>query len=129
MVLAAQSVPASSIAAAGSWVTVDFATPAPVTAGSQYAVLAYSSPLSMTQFYEWGYAGDVYAGGRFTFASSSPPSGPWTPGSTNDLAFKTYVAPPKAPTGERAAALKRCKQKHSKRKRRKCRKRAKLLPL
>ena len=72
-VLAAQSVPASSIPATASWVTFNFATPAPVTAGSQYAVLAYSSPVSMTQFYEWGYAGDFYAGGRYTYASSSPP--------------------------------------------------------
>ena len=75
-VLAAQSVPASSIPTAGSWVTVNFATPAPVTAGSQYAVLAYSSPVSMTQHYDWGYGGDSYAGGRFTYATSSPPSGP-----------------------------------------------------
>ena len=129
-VLAAHSVPAASIPTGGSWVTVNFATPAPVTAGSQYAVLAYSSPVSMTQFYEWGYGGDLYAGGRFTYASSSPPppAGPWTPGSTTDLAFKTYVAPPKAATGQRAAALKKCKHKHSKKKRRKCRKRAKLLP-
>jgi hypothetical protein len=128
-VLAAQSVPASSIPTTGSWVTVKFATPAPVTAGSQYAVLAYSSPLSMPQHYEWGYGGDVYAGGRFTYASSSPPSSPWTTGSTNDLAFKTYVAQPKAATGQRAAALKKCKHKHGKKKRRKCRKRAKRLPL
>jgi hypothetical protein len=127
-VLAAQSVPASSIPATASWVTFNFATPAPVTAGIQYAVLAYSSPVSMIQHYEWGYSGDVYAGGRFTFAGN-PPSGPWTPGSTNDLAFKTYVAPPKAATGERAAALKKCKHKHSKKKRRKCRKKANLLPV
>ncbi len=128
-VLAAQSVPASSIPATASWVTFNFATPAPVTAGSQYAVLAYSSPVSMTQHYDWGYGGDSYAGGRFTYTLSSPPTGPWTTGSANDLAFKTYVAQPKAATGERAAALKKCKHKHSKKKRRKCRKRAKLLPL
>jgi hypothetical protein len=128
-VLAAQSVPAAGIPIGGAWVTVNFATPAPVTAGSQYAVLAYSTGLSMTQFFEWGYGGDLYAGGRFTYASSSPPAGPWTTGSTNDLAFKTYVVPPKAATGQRAAALKKCKHKHSKKKRRKCRKRAKLLPL
>jgi hypothetical protein len=33
------------------------------------------------------------------------------------------------PTGERAAALKKCKKKKSKKKRKKCRKRAKKLPL
>ncbi len=110
-VLAAQSIPASSIPAAASWVTVNFATPAPVTAGSRYAVLAYSSPISMPQHYEWGYGGDVYAGGRFTYATSSPPSTPWTTGSTNDLAFKTYVAPPQATTT--TPAKKKCK-KHKK---------------
>jgi hypothetical protein len=121
-VLAAQSVPASSIPTAGSWVTVNFATPAPVTAGSQYAVLAYSSPVSMIQHYDWGYGGDSYAGGRFTYATSSPPSGPWTTGSTADLAFKTYVAQPQAATVPKkkkckkhkhhaASAKKRCKKK------------------
>ena len=127
-VLATQSVPASSIPTIPSWVTVNFATPATVTAGSQYAVLAYSPSLSATQRYEWGYDVDSYAGGRFTY-TNSPPSGPWTPGSTTDLAFKTYVAQPKAATGQRAAALKKCKHKHSKKKRKKCNKRAKLLPL
>ena len=52
----------------------------------------------MTQHYDWGYGGDSYAGGRFTYATSSPPSGPWTTGSTADLAFKTYVAQPQAAT-------------------------------
>jgi streptogramin lyase len=36
---------------------------------------------------------------------------------------------PSGPTGKRAAALKKCKKKHSKRARRKCRKQAKLLPV
>lgn len=108
-VLAAQSVPASSIPTAGSWVTVNFATPAPVTAGSQYAVLAYSSPVTMIQHYDWGYGGDSYAGGRFTYTLSSPPTGPWTTGSTADLAFKTYVAQPQAAT---VPKKKKCKKKH-----------------
>jgi hypothetical protein len=114
-VLAAQSIPASSISAVPSWVTVSFATPAPVTAGIQYAVLAYSSPVSMVQHYDWGYGGDVYAGGRFTYASSSPPSSPWTTGSTNDLAFKTYVAatpPPQAATVPKKEKKKKKCKKH-----------------
>ena len=124
-VLAAQSVPASSIPATASWVTFNFATPAPVTAGSQYAVLAYSSPVSMTQHYDWGYGGDSYAGGRFTYTLSSPPTGPWTTGSTADLAFKTYVAQPQAATVPKkkkckkhkhraASAKKHCKKKKKK---------------
>jgi hypothetical protein len=127
-VLAGQSIPVSSVPAAGSWVTVNFATSAPVTAGGQYAIVAYSSPVSVTQHYFWGYGGNSYAGGGFAYTNTSPPSGPWT-STTTDLAFKTYVAQPKAATGERAAALKKCKHKHSKKKRRKCRKRSNRLPL
>lgn len=106
-VLAGQSVPASSVPAAPSWVTFNFATPAPVTAGTQYAIVASSSPVSMSQHYDWGYGGDSYAGGRFTYAS--PPSGPWTAGSTADLAFKTYVAPPATPKPP-ASTKKKCKK-------------------
>ena len=108
-VLAGQSVPASSVPAAPSWVTFNFATAAPVTAGTQYAIVASSSPVSISQHYDWGYGGDSYAGGRFTYAS--PPSGPWTPGSTADLAFKTYVTPP--PTPPASTKKKKCK-KHKK---------------
>ena len=79
-VLAGQSVPASSVPAAGSWVTVNFATPAPVTAGSQYAIVAYSSTLSITQHYFWGYGGDSYAGGGFTYTSTRRPPVPGRPG-------------------------------------------------
>ena len=121
-VLAGQTVPASSVPAAPSWVTFNFATPAPVTAGTQYAIVASSSPVSMSQHYDWGYGGDSYAGGRFTYTTSSPPSGPWTTGSTADLAFKTYVAQPQAATVPKkkkckkhkhraASAKKHCKKK------------------
>jgi hypothetical protein len=39
------------------------------------------------------------------------------------------AAPPAGPTGQRAAALKKCKKKHSKKKRKKCKKRANKLPV
>ena len=110
-VLAGQSVPASSVPAAGSWVTVNFATPAPVTAESQYAIVAYSSTLSITQHYFWGYGGNSYAGGGFAYTSTSPPSGAWTP-TTVDLAFKTYVGPA-PPTTTAQPVKKKCK-KHKK---------------
>jgi hypothetical protein len=110
-VLAGQSVPASSVPAAGSWVTVNFAIPAPVTAGSQYAIVAYSSTLSITQHYFWGYGGNSYAGGGFSYTSTSPPSGAWTP-TTVDLAFKTYVgpAPQTPPTNTAQPTRKKCKK-------------------
>jgi hypothetical protein len=41
----------------------------------------------------------------------------------------TQVPAATGPTGERAAALKKCKKKHSQKKRKKCRKRAKKLPV
>jgi Ca2+-binding RTX toxin-like protein len=50
-----------------------------------------------------------------TDCENVPPSGP------------TAVTP--GPTGQRAAALKKCKKKHSHEKRKKCRKKANLLPL
>lgn len=46
-------------------------------------------------------------------------------GFTMDLAANFVPAP----TGQRAAALKKCKKKHSKKARKKCRKKAKLLPV
>ena len=65
------------------------------------------------------------------YTNSAPPTTPWSSAITQDFAFKTYVAPvtSTSSTGQRAAALKKCKKKHSARARRKCRKKAKLLPV
>ncbi len=65
------------------------------------------------------------------YTNSAPPSTPWSTSITQDFAFKTYVAPvtSASPTGQRAAALKKCKKKHSHRARKKCKKKAKLLPV
>jgi hypothetical protein len=149
-VLATQSVPASSVAGSSlAFVPVVFPTPAAVVAGTQYAIVAY---VADTNGYSWGASPDsspdpsAYSGGDAFFAASSPPSTTWIP-FTGDLdevdqAFKTYVAPPtpgappsgptpptSAPTGQRAAALKKCKKKHSKLARKKCKKRANKLPV
>jgi hypothetical protein len=124
-VLASTTVPASSISAPG-FLPIHFATPVPVTAGTQYAIVALSST-DFANKYNWKSSSlpDPYAGGAaFTAA---PPTGSWM-GTPNDLAFKTYVAPRAGPTGRRAAALKKCKKKHSKKKRNKCRKKARKLP-
>jgi plastocyanin len=45
------------------------------------------------------------------------------------LTVTQVPAPATGPTGERAAALKKCKKKHSAKKRKKCRKRARKLPV
>jgi hypothetical protein len=133
-VLASQSVLASSVVASpgSGWVSFAFPTPGSVTAGTQYAIVAHSAAM-FPDTYAWsqGAGTDPYAGGAAYLAS--PPTTAWTPvpGPT-DFAFKTYVVPtppPTPPTGQRAAALKKCKKKHSKRARRKCRKKAHLLPV
>jgi hypothetical protein len=144
MVLASQSVLGSSVPVSPAFVSIHFATPAPVVAGTQYAIVAYSSTIS-TNGYGWAYSpngANPYAGGEGFYTATSPPSGAWTPlFGMADLAFKTYVVvptsgstgPPPGPTGQRAAAKKKCKKKFpgkaNAKKRRKCIKKAKKLPV
>ena len=131
-ILASQSVLSSGVVAfpGSGWVSFAFPTPAPVTAGTQYAIVAHSAAV-FPETYAWsqGMGTDPYAGGAAYLAS--PPTAPWMPVPVGppDFAFKTYVVPLPPPTGQRAAALKKCKKKHSKRARRKCRMRARLLPV
>jgi hypothetical protein len=128
-VLASHSVPISSVPTVRAFAPVSFATPAPVMAGIQYAIVAYS-PTPFGNDYAWSVGGTAnpYPGGAGFGTPTFPPAGPWTQLSTQDLAFKTYVAPAPA-TGRRSAALKKCKKKHSAKKRKKCRKKATRLPL
>ena len=132
-VLASQSVPASSVppSPAAAFVSINFLAPAPVAAGTQYAIVAYSANVFPVG-YAWSLTtGNPYAAGAVYFASSAPPTTAWMPDAGIDLAFRTYVTlpTPQTPTGQRAAALAKCKKKHSARKRRKCRKKANLLPV
>jgi hypothetical protein len=133
-VLAANGIPASAIGTTAAFVSVPFASPAPVTAGTQYAIVAYSADPGNS--YDWFYAnGNVYPGGNQLYTGDSPPTSasPWVPVTGADHAFKTYVAPP-AKTGQRAAALKSCKKrarKHnwSKKRLKKCKRKARRLPV
>ena len=132
-VLAARSVPPSAVTnTSPQFIPVQFNPPAPVVAGHQYAIVVYSGNVPTNWFIWYVKMSDVYAGGLVFISNTAPPS-TWTSASTSptwDAAFKTYVVPtPPASTGQRAAALKKCKKKHSKLKRRKCRKRANLLPV
>jgi hypothetical protein len=139
--LASQSVVGSSVPASAAFVPIDFTPPAPVVAGTQYAIVAFSSAVIATGAYAWSAsaAENPYAGGAGFDTNSSPPTTPWNAIMLpeQDLAFKTYVVPTPPPaaaspsptsTGLRAAALAKCKHKHSKKKRKRCRKRAKKLP-
>jgi hypothetical protein len=133
-VLAGTSVPGSGVTTTLGFVPVHFSTPGAVTAGTQYAVVAYTGAIG-SDYFQWGEQGpDPYAGGTATTSFASPPTTTWSPSSW-DYAFKTYVSPPSPPsstpaqTGQRAAALKKCKKKRTAKARKKCRKRAKKLPL
>ena len=128
MILASKSLPASAIPTFPLFVPVNFSPPAPVVAGGHYAVVAYSAtPPGNGWGWSFGLTANPYAGGDPFSTPNAPPSGAWMSG-TRDLAFKTYVVPAPGPTGQRAAALKKCKKKHG-HKRKKCKKKANLLPV
>jgi hypothetical protein len=130
-VLASGSTPSTS-AVPLAFVPIHFATPAPVVAGTQYAIVAWTQDTAGG--WGWGHsAADSYTGGTaFTLNAPVPPTGTWSSDAV-DLAFKTYVAPSTAaitgPTGQRAAALKKCKKKHSHKAKKKCKKKARKLPV
>ena len=162
-VLASGTIATSALGKSGAFVPVVFATPAPVAAGTQYALVVYSAGMAGNAV-GWSIqgSGDPYSGGE-TFDSGDPlpPGANWNGFSFEDFAFKTFVVPappaPPAPptppsdpppsdpppsdpapsskiTGQRAAALQRCKkraQKHSwtKQRRTNCKKNARLLPI
>ena len=113
-VLASANVPAAAVPQDDTeFVGVPFASPAPVVAGTQYAIVATTGGADS---YLWGLAfGDRYPAGEAFFSFESPPS-TWEPHSGDefigvDQAFKTYVttAPPPpscpavAPTARSAA--------------------------
>jgi hypothetical protein len=88
--LASASVPAASVPSIpGGWVTVLFAPPAPVVAGTQYAIVVYTA--SSNSYLWYGQAANPYPAGAAWF-STSPPS-TWSGPSSADQAFITYVTP------------------------------------
>ena len=127
--LASQTLPASAVPGdPGGFVAFHFAAPASVVAGTQYALVAYSAAVfPHDDAWTTSSATNPYGNGAPFTNPLSPPSGAWAPGPTQDFAFRTYVVPPS--TGERAAALKKCKKKHAHKARKKCRKKAKRRPL
>src|SRR5262249_7977519 len=99
-VLATATVPGASVPAPPNlgWVTVHFASPAPVSAGTKYVLVAASqggcivslSPLVISPEYAWGLdSHDSYAGG--TRLTSGDAGASWSSEAGSDLAFKTYV--------------------------------------
>jgi hypothetical protein len=131
-VLASGSIPNSALGPdPPAFVPVTFATPAAVTAGTQYALVAYTTHVgndALGWYYQIG--GDPYFGGAF-FATSDPvpPQGNWNDQPDRDFAFKTYVAPP--PTNPVQPKKKKCKKKKKQKrsaesaKKKKCKKKKK----
>jgi hypothetical protein len=121
-VLATGSVPPSAVSSTDAWIPITFATAAPVTAGTQYSIVVYSS-VDNTHSYVWGFKfGTPYPPGAPFLQTVSPPGPTWTPSILiGDQAFKTYVevpAPPPTapPTGQPPAAKtkKKCKKRKKK---------------
>jgi hypothetical protein len=116
-VLATGSVPPSAVSSTDAWIPITFGTAVPLTAGTQYTIVAYSD-VDNAHSYFWALEfEDPYpAGANFT-QTVSPPIGTWTPTTfDSDQAFKTYVevpAPPAGPPAQSPAGKKKCK-KHKK---------------
>jgi hypothetical protein len=96
-VLATASVPTSAGPGPEAFVPITFSSPASVTAGTQYSIVAFTDNIGWT----WC-SGEVpvtspYAGGKLYSgpADTGPGSGPWFEGDAlDDFEFKTYVASP-----------------------------------
>jgi hypothetical protein len=103
-ILATATVPASSVPTAFAWVSITFATPAAVSAGTQYALVLSAPAASCTNgsfMYSWSAgSGNPYPNGAPWVRDPGIGGGNWTPNSGTpqlDHAFKTYVIPQSPP--------------------------------
>lgn len=142
-VLASVTVPPASVTA-DAFGFVSFALPSPpaVSPGTQQAIVVLAPDASCTgggsppfPYDLAGASGNPYSGGAEFLQIDSNSS--WLQQGTFDADFRTYVGPPgggtAGTTGQRAAALASCRKrakKHdwSKKRLRKCKKKANLLP-
>jgi len=89
MVIASQTVPASSVPESGAFVPIAFAPPPHVLTDTQYAIVAYEV-VPAGNFTWFGQNGNPYP--RGSAWTSVPPFATWRPAQGEfDLAFKTYV--------------------------------------
>ena len=94
-VLASASIPMSALGSSPAFVPATFAAPAAVTAGTQYALVAYTTHAA-NDCCGWSYqdATNPYSGGAGFNSNTVPPQAPWgTQGGGDDYAFMTYVVP------------------------------------
>ena len=143
-VLASALVPTSAATDSLSLVPVTFASPASVTAGTQYSIVVLNGSAFSADGWFW-YAGIVpttsaYEGGNLYSTPNGPPatSVPWFGGNPDaDFNFKTYVVPPPPTGGDPPATTppttttkKKCKKKKAKKRagasaKKKCKKKKK----
>ena len=147
-VLASASVPTSAVTSSESFVPITFASPASVTAGTQYSIVALNdSPLSPagsgTRDRGRRPIRPMRAGGsmpaRMAPRRRAPGPKAHLPTSSSRPTSRRPPPPPgtgggsggsgTSATGERAAALKKCKKKRAQTAKRKCRKKANRLPV
>jgi hypothetical protein len=121
-VLGSRTISTSSVGVSPAFVAVTFAPPVPVTAGTRYALVAYSAG-AMGNAVGWRNqdAGDPYSGGDFFLdnADPLPPGTNWIGGEDgdDDFAFRTYVAPTPSQPPASVVRKKRCKTHKKKHKR------------
>ena len=100
-VLASSTVPAASLPvwnnAPAPFLSVNFASPATVVAGTRYAVVIHNNGVSNA--FDLGIAanGNPYKDGSTLVALSSPPSSAWSNQPSSDLGFQTFVEAPAGP--------------------------------
>jgi Ca2+-binding RTX toxin-like protein len=101
-VLASGTIPSSAVTtnSGGAFASATFATQAPVTAGTKYALVAWSTGVLLGDQYTWHDTEENSYAGGLAFASSDPvpppPGANWNefpPHPDSDFAFKTYVNP------------------------------------
>ena len=96
-VLATGTIAGSAIEDTPAFLPVTFATPALVTAGTQYALVVYANASGDSHGWDVQSGGDPYAGGQLLYSNDypPPPGASWTPyPGSGDTAFKTYVNRP-----------------------------------
>jgi hypothetical protein len=113
-VLASTSVPTSAIPADPNpaFVPATFGTPAPVTAGTQYALVAWSTEAVGAIGWSYRSSTNPYPGGGGVNSQASPPSSDWNVPPGDDFAFKTYVVPSPPALVPHAKKCKKHKKKH-----------------
>jgi hypothetical protein len=112
-VLGSASIPISAIPADpnAAFVSATFGAPAAVTAGTQYALVAWTTETTGNFGWSFQQTTNPYPGGVGLNIGASPPSGAWNMPPGDDFAFKTYVVP--SPPAQPVPSKKKCK-KHKK---------------